>query len=280
MLFKQLDEINARYAFLAKLNQIKNTTNSKVMELNPILTRLNHVYSKGVRKLFEIMSEPHMRALATWLKELPEQRKIAVQNMSDSGWFPNEYCMYHYPRQDQSIDEFMEALIDEKYNLIKSKILGCYVDRHLILDTAFKLYEDGNHIACIPLFLTQIDGICYDAGLNHYFTDKYTDYRHGKKKPEDKKFPLLVKAKMESLDVGEDIKEFCGAIVEKADKAFISLGTHENLVVDDLNILNRHGILHGLKEYSGYSKEPNAKKILSLLCYVDLMISILGDDMD
>lgn len=251
---------------------------TKYLEDNPGVKQLIQSVLDCVGKAEAFLKQPRVQAFILKLIELPEKRKIAVQEMSDKGWFPNKYCFFNYPDEEQSIDDFMSSITNEKYQTIKLNILESFSDRGLILNNAFKLYEEKNYIACIPLFLTQIDGICNDSGLNHYFTNKHVENKKDRGKPEFKKFPIYVKQLMDKQDIDEDIKDFFKVIVEKADKAFISLGTHEIDEINELTILNRHGILHGLKEFSGYGTEINAQKVLSLMCYISLMISFLNDD--
>lgn len=251
---------------------------TKYFEDNPEVKQLIQSIFDGLRKANDFLKQPHVQNFLLKLVNLPEKRKIAVQEMSDRGWFPNKYCFFNYPDEDQSIDDFMSSITNDKYQMIKSDTLESFPDRELILTNAFELYEKKNYIACIPLFLTQIDGICDDSGLNHYFTDKYVGNKKDKGKPEFKKFPIYVKELMGKQDIDEDVKDFFNVIVEKADKAFISLSTHKIDEINELTILNRHGILHGLKEFSEYGTEINAKKVLSLMCYIILMIELFFMD--
>lgn len=236
-------------------------------------------FAKGLQKYVDFLEQPQMQDFLINFNDLPEKRKLVVQNMSDKGWFPPSYRLYYnFPKEEQSIDEFMGSFIDQRYRKIKSGLLSRHADRELILKNAFELYEQGNYIACIPLLLTQIDGICHDSGLNHYFTDSQAQNKDDRKNPKYKKFPNKIKALMDSKDIDQNIKEFFQVVIEKADKSFISVRTDEVGVVDELSILNRHGILHGLIQYQDYGTKINAQKIISLMCYINIMIDLLTED--
>lgn len=250
---------------------------SDYLDENPGVRQTVSAVYNGLTELVQFISQPQVMKFFLDIKDLPEKRKAAVLEMSRKGWFLNKHCFFNFPKESESIDDFMTAITEEKYGLIKVDVLRSYPERHLILSNAFDLYENENYIACIPLFITQIDGICHDAGLNHYFTDKKHQGKRHEKPHEYQKFPKYVEYLMENerVDVDKAYREMFSAIVKNSDRAFISLNTSRIPEINELTILNRHGILHGLKEFSGYGTRKNAQKIISLVCYIGLIIELL-----
>lgn len=218
----------------------------------------------NLRKISQTLSEPAFIEGVSRFFELPRKRREAVLAMSESGWFPFEESLLVVPKDNQSIDEYMINVIEENYSDLKKRILTKYLNRKEILEVAFSLFEQGNYIAAIPLLLTQIDGISNDNHGIYYFTGE--------------KFPVHLKEKAKK---GWDVHTYdlFNAILEKAQKTFIS-ERFEGLKgkINELNILNRAGILHGDKDFLDYGTKPNAHKVISLLLYVDFMSDLLDEE--
>ncbi|WP_394650904.1 hypothetical protein [uncultured Acinetobacter sp.] len=193
---------------------------------------------------------------------LPEKRKQMIVNMSKVGWFPFELTFQSIPHDNQTIDDYMCKIIQNSFKEIKEKIISKYPNRKHILEVAFDLIQDENDIAAIPLILSQIDGISHDNQGIYYFTGF------------DSKFPKMLKEKAQSWD--EFQYNLFKEIIDKAHKNFIS-DRFEDIKsgINEINILNRNGILHGDKDFLDYSKKPNVYKVLSLLLYVDWMSELI-----
>ncbi len=193
---------------------------------------------------------------------LPEKRKQMIVNMSKVGWFPFELTFRSIPHDNQTIDDYMCEIIQNSFEKIKEKIISKYPNRKHILEVAFDLIQHGNDIAAIPLILSQIDGISHDNQGIYYFTGF------------DSKFPKMLKEKAQSWD--EFQYNLFKEIIDKAHKNFIS-DRFEDIKsgINEINILNRNGILHGDKDFLDYSKKPNVYKVLSLLLYVDWMSELI-----
>ena len=218
----------------------------------------------SLRKLTETLSEPLFLEGVSRFLELPKKRREAVLAMSESGWFPFEESLLVTPDENQSIDDYMMSVIEQNYDELKNRILIKYPERGEIFKVAFSLFEAGNYIAAIPLLLTQIDGISNDNHGVYYFTGK--------------KFPVHLREKAKE-DWDEHTYDLLNTILEKANKSFISR-RFEDLKdnVDELNILNRGGILHGDKDFLDYGSRVNANKVISLLMYVDWMSELLDEE--
>ena len=104
-------------------------------------------------------------------------QKINVAEMARQGWFPNGFTFFIERREGQCLDDFMISHIDDCLQELKKEIIEHCENRTHILEVAFKLHEEGNYIASIPLFLTQSDGICSEE-FTYFFTK---DAQTGKK---------------------------------------------------------------------------------------------------
>ncbi len=196
--------------------------------------------------------------------ELPEKRRVAILNMSESGWFPFEESIRFVPSKNETIDEYMVGIIENNYADLKNKILEKYSERQEILQVAFQLFEDKNPIAAIPLLLTQIDGISQDNHGEYYFSGK--------------NFPRLLREKAQ-LEWDEHTYGLLSTVIDKAHKTFISNRFDElKGNINKINILNRNGILHGDREFLNYGEGVNMYKVLSLLLYVDWMSELLSEE--
>ena len=221
------------------------------------------------QKLNQTLSDPAFLEGVSRFFQLPQKRREAILAMSESGWFPFEESIRIVPKDNESIDEYMCGVIESNYEDLKKKILEKYTERKNIIRVAFKLMDDGNDIAAIPLMLTQIDGISHDNHGIYYFT--------GNEK--GKKFPIHLKEKAK-LDWNEHTYDLFNAVIEKANQTFIS-DRFEGVKkgnVNEINILNRGGILHGDKEFLNYGETINTYKVFSLLLYVDWMSELLVEE--
>lgn len=216
------------------------------------------------QKLNQTLSDPAFLEGVSRFFQLPQKRREAILAMSESGWFPFEESIRSIPLSMDSIDEYMIGIIRENYEKIKVDILEKYTERREILECAFKLLEDGNDIAAIPLLLTQIDGISQDNHGEYYFVGK--------------NFPRLLKEKAQ-LEWDEHTYCLLSAVIGKAHKTFIS-NRFDGVKgkVNKINILNRNGILHGDREFLNYGEEINTYKVFSLLLYVDWMSELLNEE--
>lgn len=231
---------------------------------NPELLRISRNITIKLKEFDKTLSDPKVIAAFKSFIELPEKRKQAILNMSENGWYPFEESIKFVPFDDQTIDDYMVTIIEDNYENLKAKILEKYADRREILSVAFQLVEDSNHIAAIPLLFIQIDGISNDNHGVYYFTGT--------------KFPIHLKKRAE-VEWDEHTYDLFNTILEKANKAFVSdRFEHLKNNINDLNILNRGGILHGDKDFLNYGNKINAYKVISLLMYVDWMSELLDEE--
>lgn len=242
---------------------LSNAQQIKKFIENPKTQEIANNIVLNVQKLINVVSDGAFIEGVANFTQLPEKRRQAILSMSKMGWYPFEESIRSIPLVIGSIDEFMIGVIDDNYATLKAEILENHSERREILQCTFKLFEDGNDIAAIPLLLTQIDGITKDLFGMYYFTPS--------RKP-TKKVPFPKYLMQEGEKIGEHAYDLLKVIFENANEAFISDG-FEKLgdEVNTLNILNRNGILHGEKAFLNYWEKPNIYKVISLLLYVDWM---------
>jgi hypothetical protein len=143
-------------------------------------------------------------------------------------------------------DAQLRSLIDEHKNWIIQYAIEVLPNRKEIIETIFKLYMDKNHIAVIPLVLSQIDGIAKEmtlgkAGFYNSKSDKLAfqaanPYVH-----------FISNAMQLHYENRNDYELFRKNIVSQQD-------------------FNRHAILHG--ESYQFGTEKNAIKAILLFDFV------------
>lgn len=252
----------------AALQNVGNNINK--FRTNPEVIAVAENISVNFQKVVKFLSDPNTINTFKLFLELPEKRRAAILNMSEKGWFPFEESLGILPLASETIDEYMTRVIGGNYDDLKIKLLEGHPERGEILKCAFKLIEDGNDIAAIPLLLTQVDGISKDLFGMYYFT--------GSRIP-IKKSSLPVHLKGLGNKIGEHSYDLLKSIIDNSNKAYISDGFEkQGEDINQLTILNRSGILHGDKNFLKYSEKPNVYKVLSLLLYVDWMSDLLNEE--
>ena len=214
-----------------------------------------------VRKQFEPIALEMQKEAAkavVIVQKWQEEKKIEVSVMAENGWFPNWYTFFCRPEEgNDSLDDFMIMHIDDYWCEIKEKMIEFCPNRQHILEAIFKLHEQEQYIASIPLIFTQADGICGEEFAYFFSADPNT-----KKKASD---DIL-----EKYDGGGiQLNIFTGFLLEpfktnlqltngssKSSKKFKSKGP------------NRHGIIHGSRKHLDYGTKVNGYKALSFLAFL------------
>ncbi|WP_319229679.1 hypothetical protein [Draconibacterium orientale] len=182
-----------------------------------------------------------------------------LKEWADLGWFlglhstPGEMntARYYLDENDiESLDEFFIEYIDENFDYFQKRIFELYPDREKIIGDALNAHSEGSYNLSIPVLLTQIDGICYEA-LQVYFFSKT------KKQPRTQK-------RLEAIPLME------GGVLEvllTPMKNNIEISSNKNdSVQKENNSFNRHEIIHGIS--TDYGTKVNSYKTISLLYYV------------
>lgn len=203
------------------------------------------------------------------------KQKQLMKTMSADGWYPSLYVFTTSKNDEESLDEYMKRCLDPRLDDFLIELIESYPKREEILKEAFDLFEKGRYIASIPLFITQIDGICEDNGFAPYFTDNSVDKKKYKN-PDDKirinalKLPkyleAIVAGKNETVDAS--LITFYEDVIKNAANSYIIWNTKKASKLKVENPLNRHGIMHGHIDFLEYGTAINSYKIISLLYFV------------
>lgn len=160
----------------------------------------------------------------------------------------------------EKIDEIMCKTINE--NLVESMeyIYESCPDRAIVIQKAFELHKREEYDICIPIFLIQADGIS-----NEMFKTSFFGKRDGQTKTEKEKNKVIPKDKLNNR------VDYSGYIYPLDVISSINLNTSDR---DKINpqLMNRHGIIHGLDiDYGTYK---NSCQCIALLKY---LITIKND---
>lgn len=240
------------------------------------------ILAKKVAKGIELLSE-FSQNFYTYSQS---QKKMYIE-MSKFGWFPS-YITFTTPViEGETADVYMERCLTENYDDIRSFISESYPNRKHILDEAFNLFEEDRYTAAIPLFISQLDGLSAEYGLSPYFANTKISKPEKIKLTDDQllkleKFPIYLKKSLENRLLGHNqiIISFYEEVIRNACDSFISKNTNSIDTDNPINILNRHGILHGHKNFLNYGNKINCLKIISLILFVDHILSLLNAKSD
>lgn len=205
-----------------------------------------------------------LESIYIFLENVSSQ-KTSNEELIRLGWFPNNITLRHRKLDSESIDDFMiRCLTGHDYEQIKSEYFyKSYPHRSEIYIEAFKLYEEERYLAAIPLFLAQIDGIITEFGLSGMFLGD--NKLKNNSSPEKLKFFEYLKFYIHS---NKSLIEYHQNIIEERSELSISKGTTQISSPNEIGQLNRHGILHGNKDFLDYGSRINTLKVISLTLFI------------
>lgn len=204
--------------------------------------------------------------LAIFLENALSQKNLNIQ-LIYQGWFPSTITLRYKKNSTESIDEFMiRCLTGRYYEQIKADYFyKSYPHRYAIYKEAFTLYEEGRYLASIPLFINQLDGIIMEYGSAGIFLGKNKIENNVKK--EQLKFFEYLKLHASTASSISLIKYYEN-IFHLGSSLSISKGTTQILNPNDIDHLNRHGIIHGQKDFLNYGTKINTLKVISLTLFI------------
>lgn len=198
---------------------------------------LRQKYSSFIQQFTESFGQA-VAEFAKQAKKWQEEQKISVSAMAQQGWFPNWFTFFFHPEKKyENLDDFMIAHIDECWDQLKKQIIEHCPRRKHILEVAFKLHEEGNYIASIPLFLTQSDGICSEE-FTYFFTK---DHQTGKSAADE----IIYQVKNSEISVN-----FFSEILLEPFKVDLQISNSASKASKAAKGKgpNRHGIIHGSRK--------------------------------
>ena len=196
-----------------------------------------------------------LKRLDDYLKNWPDYHKNDWAKLATYGWFLNWETPVNVEialsKGKVELDQFMVAHLNQDWDTITSRLIALYPKRRHILETAIKLHKEGNYIASIPLFLSQVDGICAQ-NLGVFLFSEHERRQEEIQRRIDNSSDVLTNAFLETLNTRTQF----GENISSKGKAKKELAP------------NRNGILHGSRKHLDYGTEMNSFKSFSLLAFV------------
>ncbi len=225
--------------------------------------------AKGMKSflLQKIKDDPKfaekLGSLVIGLASLPQNIRDFSEESAAKGWFfTSESFMGNmkeaYDEGQDKLDSYMIEEIDFNYSKIKETLLQNHQSREHILSVAFDLHEKSNWIACIPILLSQTEGIFSENVGSLLFSE------HDQRKQ---------KLKDRFKDKADEYMPFLYAPFES--KTQFSAGISAASDSKKKNGPNRNGILHGSRKHLDYGTKVNSYKRISLLSYVSMVFTAL-----
>lgn len=253
-----------------------------------VLQKANERYAHTIGKIQNFFNNPvvqnninKMVNFFTKLAEFTEHQKKLMGEMSKYGWFPSTIIFLVSMNEDESIDKYMERCIVDRLDELEELLYSSHPTRKEIMEEAFRLFKEERYIAAIPLFISQIDGLGEDKNLTPFFSsDPNVDFKKIKTDEERMraaKLPNLLRHALENNIKGLDARAlgFYSEVINNAASSFILDRTPKVDTSQEINILNRNGIMHGHKDFLSYGTRINTLKVISLLLFVDHILNLI-----
>jgi hypothetical protein len=196
-----------------------------------------------------------LERLRFFFENWPAKLKEAWTKAAQQGWYISKEvplgAIGPVYEGGKVLDDYMMAYIDENWCELTAKLLALHPKRAHIFEVAFRLHKEETHIASIPLFFSQADGICAQHLKAYLFTE------HDKRAQNVKK--LIAESGDDNLGIflsALTVDTQIGANIASASPKKKALGP------------NRSGILHGSRKHLDYGTPLNGYKAFSLLCFV------------
>jgi hypothetical protein len=193
--------------------------------------------------------------LKRYLENWPQFHKDDWIEIASYGWFINWSTPVTIEKAlsmgRDVLDSFMTKHLTDHWNEITQKIIDLYPERKHILLESFKLHKDGNYIACIPLFMSQIDGICAQ-NLGSFLFSEHQRRQEEIQQLVNQSDNDLLNAFLEVLNS----KTQFGASISSSSQAKKTIAP------------NRNGVLHGSRKHLDYGTKINSLKAFSLLAFI------------
>ncbi len=121
-------------------------------------------FRDAMRKLSETM-DPVIR-------ELPDKSKRLLENLAERGWFlplldSTIPAVYHLAKvvesnKEEEINRILVKFYTERLDKVLKRLVATYPDRAHLFQSAFMAHNRKEYDLCIPVLLTQADGVCYE----------------------------------------------------------------------------------------------------------------------
>lgn len=204
---------------------------------------------------------PFFVELSHALAQLPERTRRSLATLAQHGWYLDPEMtlpgiadvVAHFAQgQVTEANDELIAYFDQRREAILITLCSAFPQRSNIFTSAFEAHAAGKYELSIPVLLAQADGICLElTGVQLY------SKRDGK-------------TQISEAVATFDVDGFTAALLHPLTEVFpIAFSAKER--VGQLNILNRHAILHG--ESVDYGTHINGCKAISLLSFTAWALS-------
>lgn len=203
-----------------------------------------------------VKAQQYYQAFAKEKEEMPARIRKAVLILAQEGWYFSLMMPFNYlwevekaisEKEYDEVDEALTEYFESELDVILKYLCERHPNRAHIITSAISAHKRKEYVLSIPVFLSQIDGICKEIIGHHLFMKSH-------KRPKTAIY-------IDQLD----IDSFKSALLAPlAESTPIVASEYER--ESDFNLLNRHMVLHG--ESLDYGSQKNSLKALSLLNYI------------
>jgi|GEM_PF-1510696 len=261
-------------------NAYKNTPDNYTYNfINPIQSQYQVIINK-IEKIYENISKSFSNITSSnAVKKLPKKIKEINTELLKFGWYTfgefsieginqlykviNEYKNdKDVNRYKRNVNKIMNEFIENESEELIKKILKTFPNRYRIIRDAFNAHKRKLYTLSIPVFLTQLDGICKEMlGVSLYSKTK------NKPKTKNELENIL---KENNIKIEEDSfiysmlyypLEILSCLVIDTDE--IDRKYNRNEIYSKFN---RHAIIHGTD--IRYNNRTNSNKCIAILSYL------------
>lgn len=241
------------------LSEFQNVLTARLAPYKEALGSSAAVTRKIVKNLEPILSRFQER-----LVTLDDDIKEALLAMAENGWFVDPNTVYldnlmefldayksgTVPEIEEQVIQFFEAQV----SVVEKDLVARYPHREDVLKQAFEAHRNHKYALSIPVFFSQVDGVCFDLTV-----DEYGNARN-----------YFIKRK----DGKPQVSETVDALIDDSYNAVFLDPLRHSLPVayskrdrpEGFSLLNRHMVMHG--ESLDYGTQRYSLQALSLLNYV------------
>ena len=226
--------------------------------------------SSGLRKTFHMAKSKEisdaiddcLKGIAAFFREHRDEIAVAgrmfldgsivnhiCQPLADVGWHLNFRSPLRAIVVDDQIDEKMKNHLTLDWEELLNSLTEHFPQRKRFIERAAERHLAEDYISSVPLFITQIDGICHDTFGASYFSN-FGEMRHQIEGAEPKE-NVIKQAVFDSL---------------KNKPKMLTASSNETAP-------KRDGIMHGSAQFLDYDDEISSLKAFSLLCFLNTCIN-------
>lgn len=148
----------------------------------------------------------------------------------------------------KQIDNLMMNHVNKRKDGIQLILIKNYQNRKKPLNCAFEAHNKSEYLLSIPVFLAQVDGLCFESFNEKFFST------------ENKK-PRVGKILTGTITIGTIRNIYIEPL-----RYLGALNATETVRSKFIGLLNRHEVMHGIS--NDYGTELNSLQCISLLDYI------------